>query len=331
MVETQEITDRYAMYNGDCIEVLANLPGDYIHMSTYSPPFSGLYLYSSSENDLSNCKSKEEFLEHYAFVVRELYRITMPGRITVVHCTDLPASRHGISDFPGDIVRLHEKCGWIYHDRKIVWKEPLKVAIRTRALGLTHRQIVKDATLCRSALADHALAFRKPGTNPIPVEHPLGLTTYAGSNPPSPALFEKYKDWKNPQTNKLAHKIWQKYASSVWDDIRENRVLPYRDARESEEEKHCHPSTLDYVERVVQLWTNPNEIVLSPFAGVGSEPYGALSAGRRAFGVELKASYFRQAISNIHSLSDSASQRELSLEIDPADEWPDFEASEEDE
>jgi hypothetical protein len=301
-VGDQLITDRYALYNGDCCEVLPRIPDNSIHLSVYSPPFAGLYHYSSSENDLSNCQSHTQFLEHYDFVVREIARVTIPGRLTVVHCMDL-ARGSDLVDLPGDIVRVHERHGFIYHDRKTIWKEPLKVAMRTRALGLRHSQLVKDASLCRSALADYVLVFRKRGTNPIPVLHDTGLTSYAGADAPPEDLVARYRNWHDPKTNKLSHFIWRRYASSVWMDIRVDRVLPYKTARESQEEKHVHPLQLDTIERCTALWSNPGETVLTPFAGVGSEVYKPVQMGRRGIGIELKPSYYRQMVANVATAS----------------------------
>ena len=307
---TQKITDEYALYNGDCMEVIPQLPSGSVHLSIYSPPFAGLYQYSSDDRDMSNCSSYEQFMEHYEFLVRELARVTMPGRISAVHVTDVPVSGH-LRDFPGDVIRLHEKSGWHYHDRHSIWKEPLRVAIRTRSKGLMHRQIVKDATECRTALADYLIAFKRKGTNPVPVENPLGLQYYSGSRPIPEDIDLKYKNWKDAKTNKRAHWIWQQYASAFWDDIRVGRVLPYREARESEDEKHVHPLQLDVIDRCVQLWSNEGETVFTPFMGVGSEVYGAVAAGRRGIGVELKSSYYNQAITNLSMVDQDKPQETL--------------------
>lgn len=305
-----EITDDYAIYCDDCLEMMPALPDKSVHLSIYSPPFGGLYNYSSSDRDLSNCRDYEQFFEHYEYVVREISRITMPGRLTVVHAMDVPSrTKHAIRDFPGDIIRLHEEHGFVYHDRKAIWKEPLKQAIRTRALGLRHGQIVKDATLCRSALADYLISFRRRGENPVPVVHPDGFTRYAGERPMHPEpdadgaiwgeLNRKYSDWGDPKTDKRSHKIWQRYASALWDDIRIARVLPYRKARDPEDEKHVHPLQLDVIERCVDMWSNTGEVVFTPFMGVGSEVYAAVCAGRKGVGVELKPTYYQQAHRNI--------------------------------
>jgi DNA modification methylase len=310
-IANQEVSERYAIYEGDCCEVLPTLPDRSIHLTVYSPPFCGLYNYSSSENDMSNCRTYAEFFEHYEFLVRHIARVTMRGRLTAVHCMDVGGKDGGIIDFPGDIIRLHQKLGFRYHARFAIWKEPLRVAIRTRSKGLTHRQIVKDSSFSNNAGADYLLVFRNAGENPVPIAHPAGLTKYAGERE-VPDYFTDakgvshpagdYRNWRDPQTNKLAHWIWQQYASSFWDDIRNNRVLPYKAARDKDDEKHVHPLQLDVIERCVLLWSNPDETVLTPFMGVGSEVCGALMNGRKSIGIELKPSYFRQARRNIASV-----------------------------
>lgn len=301
-VGNQKITDRYAVYEGDCCEVVKGLKPASVDLSVYSPPFSGLYNYSSADEDMSNCRDDDQFLRHYGFLVADIAAATKPGRLTVVHCMDVPKPGQTLSDFPGDVIRLHAAHGFDFVARYAIWKEPLAVAIRTRALGLTHRQIVKDSSLCTNAGADYILAFRKRGKNAVPIAHPTGFKTYAGERQPPEGFWEKYRDWKDPQTNKLAHWIWQQYASSIWDDIRVSRVLPYKAARDKDDEKHVHPLQLDVIERCVTMWSNPDDVVLTPFMGVGSEVYGALSLGRRAIGVELKPSYFRQALRNIEAV-----------------------------
>lgn len=296
----QEINDRYAIYNGDCIEILPNIKNNSIHLSIYSPPFSDLYSYSSSPRDLSNCNSYKDFLEHYEFVVKQIHRVTLPGRLTTVHCMDIPLKGgKGVSDFPGDIIRMHQRIGFYYTGRRVIWKEPLRMAIRTRAKGLMHRQIVKDSSFCDVAGADYLLSFRKYGENKNPVKNPVGLLKYAGENQPPLALIKKYKNWEEPKTNKLSHYIWQRYASSVWGDIRIKNVLTYKPARESDEEKHVCPLQLDVIERCLILWSNPGEVILTPFMGVGSEVYCAIINGRKGIGIELKPSYFRQAKKNV--------------------------------
>lgn len=302
-VINQEVTDLYAIYHGDSCEVLPALPSESVHLSLYSPPFCGLYNYSSSERDLSNCRSYDEFFVHYEFIVRELFRLAPPGRVTAVHCMDVPGDGANVGgdtiDFPGDIIRLHKRIGWKMACRYHVWKEPLGVRNRTMAKGLAHRQVVDDSTLCDNAAADQLIMFRKPGNNQTPVAHPVGLTRYAGEREVPHELL-RYRGWKGPQTqNRYSHWVWRQYASAFWDDVRIDRVLPYRESREPEDEKHMHPLQLDVIERACVLWTNPGETVLTPFMGVGSEVYGALINGRKGIGVELKKSYYNQAVKNV--------------------------------
>ncbi|MEJ2886116.1 DNA-methyltransferase [Actinomycetospora aeridis] len=315
-VLNQEITDRHAVYNGDCLEVLPSYPDGSIHCSLYSPPFAGLFHYTSSERDLSNARSYPEFLEHYGFVVAQLARITMPGRWTLVHCTDIPNSNTGrgdsLTDFPGDIIRLHEQHGFTYAARYHVWKEPLTVRNRTMAKGLAHRTIVEDSSRCSVANADYLLGFRRKGENPVPIEHPVGLLEYAGERTP-PAEVLRYRGWTGKQTeNRFSHWVWRQYASAFWDDVRLDRVLPFREARDDEDEKHVHPLQLDVIDRGLELFSNPGERVLTPFMGVGSEVHEAVLMGRQAVGIELKPSYYRQALRN---LAAAAEQRE-----NPADQ-----------
>jgi DNA modification methylase len=300
----QKLTDQYAAYLGDCCEVLPTIPDESVHLSVYSPPFGGLYHYSSSDRDLSNSRNYGEFFEHYEFVVREIFRATMPGRMTAVHCMDVPSGNSGIDhlrDFPGDIIRLHEKCGFRFTGRYCVWKEPLGVRNRTLAKNLAHQTIVQDSSRCSVASADYLLVFRRTGDNPVPIAHPTGLHAYAGSRE-MPADLRKYRGWTGKQTeNRFSHWIWRQYASAFWDDVRIDRVLPFRAAKDEEDEKHIHPLQLDVIERTVVLWSNPGETVLTPFMGVGSEVYGAVINGRRGVGIELKTTYYRQAIKNLDS------------------------------
>jgi DNA modification methylase len=298
----QKLTDRYAIYNGDCIETMHTLRDESVHLSIYSPPFGGLYNYSSSERDLSNCKDYAQFFDHYAFVVRELFRLTVSGRMTAVHCMDVPSGNSGIDyliDFPGDIIRLHEKEGFRYIARYAIWKEPLAVRNRTMAKNLAHKTIVDDSSRCSVASADWLLVFRRKGENPIPIAHPTGLHEYAGERK-MPSELLQYRGYTGNQIeNRFSHWIWRQYASAFWDDIRIGRVLPFRQAKDEEDEKHVHPLQLDVIDRVITLWSNPGETVLTPFMGVGSEVYGALCAGRKAIGMELKPSYYRQAEKNV--------------------------------
>lgn len=312
-VKDQLITDRYAIYNGDCIEVMAELPTGSVHLSVYSPPFAGLYHYSSDDRDLSNNPDYDSFFRHYDFVVQEIARVTMPGRMTAVHCMDVPTGNSGKDayiDFPGDIIRQHAKFGFDYVARYAVWKEPLGVRNRTMAKNLAHKTIVDDASKCSVAAADYLLVFRKRGENPVPITNPTGLHEYAGSRP-MPSELDAYKGWTGKQTeNRYSHWIWRQYASAFWDDVRIGRVLPFRAGREEDDEKHMHPLQLDVIHRVVQLWSNEGETVLTPFMGVGSEVYEAVRLGRFGLGAELKESYYRQAVANLSTLDDTAPQEQ---------------------
>jgi DNA modification methylase len=329
----QLITDRYALYNGDAVSALAKLPKECIHLSVYSPPFAtegggALFSYSSSDLDLSNARTYAEFFEHYAFIVREIERLTLPGRMTVVHCMDVPSGNTGTdhyTDFPGDIIRLHEKCGFRMASPRItIWKEPLAVRNRTMTKALAHKSIVDDSCDCVVAGGDYLLIFRKNGVNPAPVTHEHGLVRYAGERK-IPAELLHYRGWKGNQIeNRYSHWIWRQYASCIWDDIRGNTgkrgvtgVLPFEAGREEDDERHLHPLQLDVIERVCVLWSNPGERVLSPFAGVGSEVYGAVRNGRFGIGVELKPSYFRQSIKNLANvkiIGEAADQTAMEFE-----------------
>lgn len=319
-VKQQIITDNYAIYNGDCMSVLPTLDDNSVDLSVYSPPFAGLYNYSSSELDFSNCDSKEQFLEQYDFLISEMARVTKPGRISAVHCTDVFDNRSFLWDFPHEIIRLHEKYNMHYRNRITIWKEPLKVRMRTMVQSLMHKFIVEDSTKCFTAMPDYMLIFTKGGENEVPVTHDHGFTRYFGETPILKNIVQAYNNANNskfdevtlwdylqrkyefhsdPKSNKLSHYIWQRYASSVWDDIRIDNVLPFRDSKEDDDEKHVHPLQLDVIDRIVELYSNPGEVVLTPFMGVGSEVYSPVSLGRKAIGIELKDSYFKQAIANL--------------------------------
>lgn len=306
-IKNQEITDQYALYNGDCIEVMQNLPDASIHLSIYSPPFAGLYNYSSDDRDLSNCASYDDFMQHYGYVVREKARITMPGRMTCVHCMDVPRSNSGTDsyiDFPGDIIRLHEREGWKYAGRHMIWKEPLEVRLRTMQKNLAHKSLTEDSIDCGIASGDYLLLFRRDGKNPVPVDHPNGLLEYSGERA-IPSDLLGYRGYEGKQTeNRYSHWIWRQYADCMWDDIRTNRVLPYVDSREEDDEKHVHPLQLDVIDRCVVLRSNPGETVFTPFMGVGSEVYSPVLLGRRGIGAELKESYFRQAVKNVKAAAE---------------------------
>lgn len=307
----QSITDKYAIYNGDSSEVFEKLPKDSLHLSVYSPPFATenggcLYNYSSSVRDLSNARSYSEFFDHYEYIVSHIARATLPGRITAVHCMDVPkqgANCGGFTDFPGDIVRLHEKLGFEMMPRICIWKEPLAVRLRTMSKALAHRQICEDSTLTNIAAGDYLIAFRKKGVNPIPVTHERGLFEYYGERE-VPSELHKFRGWKGNQIeNRYSHWIWRNYASCFWDDIRLSNVLPYEESKDKDDERHQHPLQLDVIQRAVELWSNPGEVVATPFMGVGSEVYGAVKLGRKGIGCELKPSYYRQAVKNLEALS----------------------------
>lgn len=310
----QKVTDKYALFNGDCVSVLGTLPDGKVHLSVYSPPFAangggGLYTYSSSPLDFSNSDSYESFFEQYGFLVDELHRVTMPGRMTGVHCMDVPSGNTGqdsLKDFPGDIIRLHEARGWRYVARYSVWKEPFGVYIRTMQKNLRHCTVVSNAERCACASADYLLMFRRDGVNPVPIEHPTGLTEYVGARQ-VPEKLLRYKNHPGKQTgNKYSQWVWRQYASAFWDDVRIDRVLPYEAGKDPDDEKHVHPLQLDVIERCVHLWSNPGETVLTPFMGVGSEVFGAVINGRRGIGIELKPSYYKQAIKNLAVAADGS-------------------------
>ena len=306
-----KVTDFYSIYHGDCCKVLPTFPDESIHLSLYSPPFGGmLYQYSSDPADLSNSKDYAEFFDHYSFVVKELHRLTLPGRLTVVHCTDIFQSSggmHSVIDFPGHIIRCHEEIGWKYIARIHIWKEPLTVRNRTMLKSLHHKTLVEDSTKVSIANADYLCVFRKKGNNPIPVTHPQGILEYAGSAEP-PQDVMKWKGHKGNQINNAYSQwIWRQYASSNWHDIRIDRTLGSgaslysydKAAKDEPDEKHMHPLQLDVIDRACVLWSNPGETVLTPFMGVGSEVVGAVECGRRGVGIELKPSYYRQAVKNL--------------------------------
>jgi DNA modification methylase len=335
-VKNQIHTDQYSLYNGDCMDVVTQLDDNSIDLSVYSPPFAGLYNYSSDHRDMSNCESKEQFIEQYEFLVKEMARVTKPGRINAVHCQDIitHTTKHNLYDFPHEIIKLHLKYGFTYNNRITIWKEPLEVRMRTMVQSLMHKNIVEDSTKCFTAIPDYLLIFRKGGENKVPVTHQNGLDYYAGEMPllighlekmginenisnnnnmsasimiyinkSFEILKQKYKNHTEHFSNKYAHIIWQRYASSVWDDIRGRNVLKFKDAKEDDDEKHVHPLQLDIIDRVVQLYSNPGEVILTPFMGVGSEVYSPVSMGRKAIGVELKDSYFKQAIKNLKEVN----------------------------
>jgi len=337
LAKEQVHTEDYAIFNSDCMEVLPTLPDNSIDLTIYSPPFAGLYNYSSSERDFSNCESKEQFLEQYDFLISEIARVTKPGRITAVHCTDVFDNSCNLWDFPNEIIRIHAKYGFQYRNRITIWKEPLKVRMRTMVKSLMHKLIVEDSTQCFTAMPDYVLIFTKKGENAVPVTHTCGLKRYAGETPILPNILNAWNnaneskltaeelwerlntmfyDHDDPKSNKLSHYIWQRYASSVWDDIRIDNVLPFRDSKEEDDEKHVHPLQLDVIDRLVDLYSNVGETVLTPFMGVGSEVYSPVSLGRKAIGIELKDSYFKQAKINLSLAKERFKDEQLSTSLD---------------
>lgn len=316
-VKDQIHTDKYSLYNSDCMEVIPTLNDESIDLCIYSPPFANLYTYSSSERDMSNVNDIPEFLQQYEYLVKELSRVTKKGRINAIHVTDICDVSGTLSDFPNEIIRLYKKHGFEYKNKITVWKEPLKVRIRTMVQSLMHKFIVEDSTKCFTANPDYILIFKKKGENENTVSHKFGLTHYAGEIPILPNMLRAYNNanktnftademWnylqekkEDNKISKLNHYIWQRYASSVWDDVREGNVMPYKDSREDDDEKHVTPTQLDVLDRLVDLYSNPDEVVLSPFMGVGSDVFSPVSMGRKAIGIELKDSYFKQSKLNL--------------------------------
>ena len=275
-VLNQEVNEKFSLYNGDSVEVLKGIPDNSIHYSIFSPPFASLYTYSNSDRDMGNSKTDDEFYEHFIFLVKELYRVTMPGRLLSFHCMNLPTSKVrdgviGIKDFRGLLIRIFTDAGWIYHSEVCIWKNPVTAMQRTKALGLLWKQLKKDSAMSRQGIPDFIVTMRKPGDNPERVTH---------------------------TDESFPCNVWQKYASPVWMDINQSDTLQRKSAREDKDEKHICPLQLEVIKRCIELWSNPNDIVLDPFAGIGSTPYVALRMGRRGLGVELKESYYEQAVKN---------------------------------
>lgn len=275
-VINQAVTDRYALYNGDSAEVLKGIPDGSVHYIIYSPPFASLYTYSNSERDLGNCRTTEEFYAQFKFIAQELYRVLMPGRLMSFHCMDLPLSKErdgviGLRDFRGELIKLFEGCGFILHSQVVIWKDPVTAMQRTKALGLLHKQIKKDSAMSRQGIPDYLVTMRKLGDNPEPVKH---------TNDSFPVS------------------VWQRYASPIWMDINQSDTLQASSARDEEDERHICPLQLGVIRRGINLWTNPGDIVLTPFLGIGSEAVVALQHGRRAIGIELKPTYYEQAVKN---------------------------------
>lgn len=294
----QVITDDYAIYQGDSCDVLRAIPGDSIHFGIHSPPFEGLYKFSNYDRDISN-NDGPDFWAHYTFLIQELLRVTMPGRLHSVHVMQLPMSkiRHGnigMRDFRGEVIRAYEDAGWIFHSEVCIWKDPVVAQQRTKSIRLLHKQIVKDSTISGQGLADYVVTFRKPGENPEPVSGCFDEWHGEGDGP-DPAKFTTPTDGRNW----YSIEVWQRYASPVWTDINQTRTLQYRGGRDAKDEQHISPLQLDVIERCIDLWSNPGDTVLTPFLGIGSEVFCAVQMGRRGIGIELKPSYFAQAQRNL--------------------------------
>lgn len=273
----QVTENKYALYNGDSCEVVKEIPDNSIHYTIFSPPFASLYTYSNSDRDMGNSKGDDEFYNHFIYLAKELYRITMPGRLLSFHCMDLPLMKErdgviGLKDFPSIIRQIFEDCGFIYHSKVTIWKNPVTEMQRTKALGLLHKQIRKDSAMNRQGIPDYIVTMRKPGDNPERISH----------------THETFPV-----------DVWQNYASPVWMDIRQSDTLQKKSAREDKDERHICPLQLEVIQRCVELWTNQGDIVLDPFAGIGSVPYVAVTMGRRGIGIELKDSYYKQAKNNL--------------------------------
>jgi hypothetical protein len=295
----QQHGNGWVIYHGDCIETLRNLPADSIHYSIFSPPFASLYTYSNSERDMGNCASDQTFMDHFGFLVDELLRVVKPGRLVSFHCMNLPTSKCrdgtiGIRDFRGDLIRAFTGSGWIYHSEVCIWKDPVTAMQRTKALGLLHKQLKKDSCMSRQGIADYLVTMRKPGDNPERVTH---------TNESFPV------------------QLWQRYASPVWMDINPSYTLQRDGAREQQDERHICPLQLEVIQRGIELWTNPNDVVLSPFAGIGSEGYQAVKMGRRFVGIELKESYYRQACANL-KMAEQSQDDLFSVPSEPDDPLP---------
>lgn len=293
----QVVTDEYAIYQGDSCEILRAIPGDSIHFGIHSPPFEGLYKFSNFDRDISNNEG-DDFWCHYQFLIAELLRVTMPGRIHAVHVMQLPTSkiRHGhigMRDFRGEVIRAYEDAGWIFHSEVCIWKDPVVAQQRTKSIRLLHKQIVKDSTISGQGLADYIVSFRKPGDNPEPVSQ--CFDRYSGTDEPDRSKYTSPTDGRNW----YSIEVWQRYASPVWMDINQTRTLQYRAGRDPKDEQHISPLQLDVIERCIDLWSNPGDTVLTPFLGIGSEVFSAVQMGRKGIGIELKPSYFQQAKRNL--------------------------------
>ena len=305
-VINQVITDDYSIYHADTVEVAKSLPDNSIHFSVFSPPFESLYTYSNSDRDMGNSKTSEQFWDHYKFLIAEQYRAMMPGRVIAIHCMNLPTSKAndgyiGIRDFRGEIIREYQKAGFIYHSEVCIWKDPVIAMQRTKALGLLHKQLMKDSAMSRQGIPDYLVMMRKPGENQEPVTG--ALDHFVGEDIPANFKSVTYDDdrnaWVMGNDEATPIDIWQRYASPIWTDINQTETLQYQTARDSDDERHICPLQLQVIERAIQLWSNPGDVVWSPFMGIASEGYVSVQQGRKFIGAELKASYFELAKRNM--------------------------------
>lgn len=299
----QEVGESWAVYHGDCVELIEGIPDESVGYSIFSPPFASLFVYSDSERDMGNCRDYDEFMSHFGFLIDGLYRKLMPGRLVSVHCMNLPTTKQhhgeiGLQDFRGDIIRAFREKGFIYHSEVCIWKDPVTAMQRTKALGLLHKQMTKDSCMSRQGVPDYVCTFRKPGVNPRPVSGPLDR--WIGD--------DSFKSEGN-----LSIDLWQRYASPVWMDIQQSRTLQYTTARHEDDERHVCPLQLDVIERCMELWSLPGDVVLSPYAGIGSEIYTAVLNRRKAIGFELKDNYFAKAVENCRNAEESLGQSQRSL------------------
>ncbi|MCP4342924.1 MAG: site-specific DNA-methyltransferase [Desulfobulbaceae bacterium] len=302
----QIITDDYAIYHGDTVDVAKALQDDSVHFSVFSPPFETLYTYSNSARDMGNSSSSAEFWTHYKYLIAEQYRVMIPGRNVAIHCMNLQTSKQndgfiGIRDFRGEIIRAYQEAGFIYHSEVCIWKDPVVAMQRTKALGLLNKQLLKDSAMSRQGIPDYLVVMRKPSANPEPITGPL--THFVGEDVPRNFKSVSYDDGRRAYVidNEAGTPIdiWQRYASPIWMDISQTNTLQYRTARDSDDERHICPLQLEVIERSIQLWSNPGDVVWSPFMGIASEGYVAVQMGRKFIGAELKASYFQLAARNM--------------------------------
>lgn len=312
LVLDQEHGENWTLWNADCVDVTKGLPDNSVHFTIYSPPFESLYTFSDSPRDISNNSKPEVFWEHYRFLIREMVRATMPGRLIATHCMQLPTLKTrdgfiGMRDFRGEIIRAFQAEGMIFHSEVMIRKDPVSAMQRSKAIGLLHKQVCKDSAMSRMASADYMVIMRKPGDNTEPVAGAFDAY-YGDEGPPEGPLWNensKGREALMPGDDWFSVAVWQRYAESVWTDINQNDVLSFRCAREEADERHISPLQLTPIRRCIDLWSNPGDVVFSPFAGIGSELYCAVEMGRKALGAELKESYFRQAVANLKGIKPS--------------------------